>query len=49
LRKHIQSPHLDTLDRKILAILQQDNTTPQRAIGEIVNLSAPAVQRRIKR
>ncbi|MGV3553588.1 Lrp/AsnC family transcriptional regulator [Rhizobium sp.] len=40
---------LDVFDRKILAILQQDNMTPQRAIGEAVNLSAPAVQRRIKR
>ncbi|AOF92850.1 Lrp/AsnC family transcriptional regulator [Sinorhizobium sp. RAC02] len=42
-------PRLDAFDRKILAILQQDNTTPQRTIGEAVNLSAPAVQRRIKR
>ena len=49
LRNHHPSPPLDTLDRKILAILQQDKTTPQRTIGEIVNLSAPAVQRRIKR
>lgn len=40
---------LDAFDRKILDILQRDNTTPQRAIGEAVNLSAPAVQRRIKR
>jgi DNA-binding Lrp family transcriptional regulator len=40
---------LDSFDRKILEILQRDNTTPQRAIGEAVNLSAPAVQRRIKR
>lgn len=40
---------LDAFDRKILAILQQDNMTPQRTIGEAVNLSAPAVQRRIKR
>lgn len=40
---------LDTFDRKILEILQRDNTTPQRAIGVAVNLSAPAVQRRIKR
>jgi Lrp/AsnC family transcriptional regulator, leucine-responsive regulatory protein len=40
---------LDRFDRAILAILQQDNTTPQRVIGEAVNLSAPAVQRRIKR
>lgn len=40
---------LDAFDRKILDILQRDNTTPQRTIGEAVNLSAPAVQRRIKR
>ena len=42
-------PELDAFDRAILAILQKDNATPQRAIGERVNLSAPAVQRRIKR
>lgn len=42
-------PQLDAFDRKILDILQRDNTTPQRTIGEAVNLSAPAVQRRIKR
>lgn len=40
---------LDGFDRAILKILQQDNTTPQRTVGEAVNLSAPAVQRRIKR
>ncbi|MGF7162484.1 DNA-binding Lrp family transcriptional regulator [Rhodoligotrophos appendicifer] len=40
---------LDRLDLAILDILQQDNTTPQRVIGSRVNLSAPAVQRRIKR
>lgn len=40
---------LDAFDRKILGILQRDNMTPQRTIGEAVNLSAPAVQRRIKR
>lgn len=43
------SPPLDSFDLAILAILQRDNTTPQRLIGEAVNLSAPAVQRRIKR
>lgn len=43
------APALDAFDRAILAILQQDNTTPQRLIGERVNLSAPAVQRRIRR
>ncbi|MEI9417420.1 MULTISPECIES: Lrp/AsnC family transcriptional regulator [unclassified Mesorhizobium] len=40
---------LDSFDLAILTILQRDNTTPQRLIGEAVNLSAPAVQRRIKR
>ena len=40
---------LDTFDRAILAILQRDNTTPQRVIGAAVNLSAPAVQRRIRK
>ena len=49
MHKNILPPQFDTLDRSILAILQQDNTTPQRTIGETVNLSAPAVQRRIKR
>ena len=27
---------LDAFDRKILEILQRDNTTPQRTIGEAV-------------
>ncbi|MCA1440642.1 Lrp/AsnC family transcriptional regulator [Ensifer sp. IC4062] len=40
---------LDPFDMAILKILQKDNATPQRTIGEAVNLSAPAVQRRIKR
>jgi DNA-binding Lrp family transcriptional regulator len=40
---------LDSVDRRILDILQRDNHTSQQAIGEAVNLSAPAVQRRIKR
>jgi Lrp/AsnC family leucine-responsive transcriptional regulator len=40
---------MDSFDLAILRILQQDNTTPQRQIGEAVNLSAPSVQRRIKR
>jgi len=40
---------LDRFDLAIIAILQKNNTTPQRVIGEAVNLSAPAVQRRIKR
>jgi len=40
---------LDNFDRAILRILQVDATTAQREIGEKVNLSAPSVQRRIKR
>ncbi|WP_245422264.1 Lrp/AsnC family transcriptional regulator [Alsobacter soli] len=40
---------LDSFDLGILAILQRDTTTPQRVIGEAVHLSAPAVQRRIRR
>ncbi len=40
---------LDRLDIAILEILQNNNGTPQRRIGEAVGLSAPAVQRRIKR
>ncbi len=42
-------PDLDSFDRAILRILQVNNTTPQREIGEAVNLSAPSVQRRIRR
>ena len=40
---------LDRFDLAIRDILQADNTTPQRAIAQAVNLSAPAVQRRIQR
>jgi Lrp/AsnC family leucine-responsive transcriptional regulator len=40
---------LDHFDLGILDILQRDNLTPQRVIGATVNLSAPAVQRRIKK
>lgn len=42
-------PVLDDFDRAILALLQQANSTPQREIAEAVHLSAPAVQRRIRR
>ncbi|OCI91903.1 AsnC family transcriptional regulator [Rhizobium sp. AC27/96] len=44
-----KSADLDDFDLAILDILQRDNTVPQRMIGEQINLSAPAVQRRIKR
>lgn len=40
---------LDSFDLAILALLQRDNQTPQRAIAERIHLSAPAVQRRIRR
>jgi len=40
---------LDAFDLAILDILQRDNTVPQRAIAQAVHLSAPAVQRRIRR
>ncbi|MFT4172125.1 MAG: Lrp/AsnC family transcriptional regulator [Rhodocyclaceae bacterium] len=42
-------PSLDRYDEAILEILQRDNATPQRVIAEAVSLSAPAVQRRIRR
>ena len=40
---------LDRFDLAILRILQRDNQTPQREIGAAVHLSAPSVQRRIRR
>lgn len=40
---------LDKFVTAILKILQQDNFTSQRDIGEEIGLSAAAVQRRIKR
>lgn len=44
-----ESRALDAFDLAILRILERDAKTPQRTIGEAVNLSAPAVQRRIAR
>lgn len=40
---------LDPFDLAILEILQRNNMTPQRLIGEEVNLSPAAVHRRIRR
>lgn len=40
---------IDGFDRKILRILQSNNLTPQREIGDQVALSAAAVHRRIRR
>jgi DNA-binding Lrp family transcriptional regulator len=42
-------PALDELDRKILALLQQDARRATEAIGTEIGLSASAVQRRIAR
>lgn len=39
--------NLDSYDRKILAVLQENNRTSQRDLAEKVNLSASAVNRRI--
>jgi DNA-binding Lrp family transcriptional regulator len=44
-----QTGELDQFDLAILEILQQNNGTSLQEIGEQVNLSGPAVQRRIKR
>jgi len=41
------SSTIDASDRAILRLVQRDNKMPQRRIGEAVNLSAAAVQRRI--
>ncbi|MCM0666876.1 Lrp/AsnC family transcriptional regulator [Flavobacterium tyrosinilyticum] len=40
---------MDSFDKEILEILQKNNLTPQRDIGETIGLSAAAVQRRIKK
>lgn len=40
---------LDLFDYKILNILQKNNLTPQRDVGDEIGLSAAAVQRRIKK
>lgn len=47
-RTFVNTNGLDRFDLHILDILQRDNKTSQRAIGDQINLSAPAVQRRIK-
>lgn len=40
---------LDKLDYRIIEIIQKNNQTPQRDIGDKIGLSAAAVQRRIKK
>lgn len=39
----------DSFDLSILDIMQHDNTVSQREIAKAVNLSAPAIQRRVQR
>lgn len=46
-RKH--AFHLDELDRKLLDLLQSDAARPLYELGELVGLSASAVQRRLSR
>ena len=40
---------MDQFDKQILAILQTDNQTSQKDIGDQIGLSAAAIQRRIKK
>ncbi|WP_207480696.1 Lrp/AsnC family transcriptional regulator [Arenibaculum pallidiluteum] len=42
-------PELDALDRRILALVQEDARQPAERIGQAVGLSASAVQRRLAR
>lgn len=43
------SRKIDRFDVAILRVLQTDSKLPHHEIGELVNLSAPSVQRRISR
>lgn len=45
---YLKPSDLDAFDHAILAELQRCNTTPLRVIGERVNLSTAAVQRRVR-
>ncbi|WP_118184488.1 Lrp/AsnC family transcriptional regulator [Paraburkholderia phosphatilytica] len=40
---------LDNFDLKILAIVQRDNQTPHREIGDEIGLSVPSVARRLQK
>jgi Lrp/AsnC family leucine-responsive transcriptional regulator len=44
-----QALELDDIDRRILALLQDDCRTPLARLGDAVDLSAPAVLERIKK
>jgi len=41
--------HLDRIDRQLLALLQEDARRPLDSLAAAVSLSAPAVQRRVRR
>ncbi|PQV44456.1 AsnC family transcriptional regulator [Paraburkholderia sp. BL6669N2] len=43
------SLELDDFDLKILEIVQRNNQTPHREIGQQINLSVPSVARRLQR
>ncbi|MGF6572541.1 Lrp/AsnC family leucine-responsive transcriptional regulator [Paraburkholderia sp. GAS333] len=45
----LRNLELDDFDLKILAIVQRDNQTPHREIGQEINLSVPSVARRLQR
>ncbi|THU00988.1 Lrp/AsnC family transcriptional regulator [Lampropedia puyangensis] len=49
MNRHQTSIALDAFDIAILSILQRESHLSQREIAERIHLSAPAVQRRIKR
>jgi len=40
---------LDDIDRRLLALLQEDATRPYAALGEAVGLSAPAAHERVRK
>ncbi len=42
-------PRVDDIDRKIIAILQEDASTPQASIAKRVNLAASSVNERIRK
>lgn len=48
-RGKIVATQLDSFDIKLLAAVQRDARTPQNELGEAVNLSTAAVNRRLKR
>ncbi|TCF96318.1 AsnC family transcriptional regulator, partial [Paraburkholderia steynii] len=39
---------MDDFDLKILEIVQRNNQTPHREIGQQINLSVPSVARRLQ-